>query len=38
MLVESIGKNRRDKVVDVEMFIKELEKGRSIIRKHILTV
>ncbi len=38
MLVKSIGKNRRDELLDIKMFVKELEKGRGIIHEHLLAV
>ena len=37
-LVKGVIENRRDKLRDVEMFIKELEKGRGIVQEHILAV
>lgn len=38
VLIESIEKDRRNKLLDIEMFIKKLEKGRGIFDKHILAV
>lgn len=35
MLVKSVIKDRRDKFRDIEMFFKELEKGRGIVDEHI---
>ena len=37
MLVKSVIKDRRDKFREIEMFFKELEKGRGIIDEDILT-
>ena len=37
-LVESVKKDRRDKFRDIEMLLKELEKGRCIVNENILTV
>lgn len=36
--LESIGKDRRDKIPDLKMFIEKLEKGRNIIEEHVLAV
>lgn len=38
MLVKSIIKDRGDKLRDIEIFFKELEKGRGIVDEHIPTV
>lgn len=38
MLIESTGKNRRDEILNIKMFIKELEERRGIINKHVLAV
>lgn len=38
VLVKSIAEYGRDELLDVEMFIKELEERRDIINKHVLTV
>ena len=37
-LVKSIVKNRRNKLRDIEMLLKELEEGRGVINEHILAV
>lgn len=38
MLVKSVIKDRRDKFREIEMFFKELEKGRGIVDEHIPAV
>jgi hypothetical protein len=38
MLVKSVIKDRRDKFREIEMFFKELEKGRGIVDEHISAV
>lgn len=37
-LVKDVIEDRRDKLRDIEMFIKELEKGRGIVQEQILAV
>lgn len=37
-MVKDIIENRRDKLRDIEMFFKELEKGRGIVHEQILAV
>ncbi len=37
-LVKSVMKDRRDEFGDIKMFLKELEKGRGIVKERILTV
>ncbi len=37
-LVKSVIKDRRNKTTGIEMFFKELEKGRGIVCKHIPAV
>ena len=38
VLVKSVAENGRDKLLDIKMFIKELEERRGIINKHVLAV
>jgi hypothetical protein len=38
MLIKSISKNRRNKLLNIKVFIKELKKGRGIFDEKILTV
>ena len=38
VLVKSIAEYGRDELLDVEMFIKEMEERRGIINKYVLTV
>ena len=37
-LIKSMIKNRRNKLRDIEMLLKELKEGRGVINEHILAV